>query len=213
MPDKFNATEFPPMKDQLETLQSPITTLELPIRLEAALYRAGLKTVGDVVALTPHRITALPNVGMKSLEHLTVSLKSRDLCLTGENPAQIEQTTPPQDGAPVTEAESGSALQSTRYTRNLPIYAILLCGTDLMVWEVLDDQIVPCTTMPKGVDDLYRNQRKDGLVAHGRLQVCVRMRSFFGFVDNLIPVMETDLSPKEIWSADVGLAVQKALFE
>ena len=102
------------MKDQLETLQSPITTLELPIRLEAALYRAGLKTVGDVVALTPHHIMALPHVGTKSLGHLTVSLKSRDLCLTGVHLAQIDKTTPPQDGAPVTEAESGSALQSRR---------------------------------------------------------------------------------------------------
>lgn len=201
------------MKDQLETLQSPITTLELPIRLEAALYRAGLKTVGDVVALTPHRITALPNVGMKSLEHLTVSLKSRDLCLTGENPAQIDQTTPPQDGAPVTEAESGSALQSTRYTRNLPIYAILPYGTTVLVWEVLDDQIVPCTTGPKCVDDLYANWWKQGPVVQGRLQVCVRVRSFFGFVDKLIPIIERDLSPKDVWSSDVGLVVQKALFE
>ena len=71
------------MKDQLETLQSPITTLELPTRLEIALYRAGLKTVGDVVALSPSQLGALPNVGKKSMAYLMASLESRELSLSG----------------------------------------------------------------------------------------------------------------------------------
>lgn len=209
------------MKDHPETLQSPITTLELPTRLEIALYRAGLKTVGDVVALSPPQLGALPNVGKKSMAYLMASLESRELSLsgarTGEKLPKIEVTTPPQVGAPATGGVGGSALQSTRhttsYTSELPLYAVLApefpAWEHGMAWEIVGHTIQRLVVLPKFVDDFFRSND----VKPNHLYVCVRMRSFFGFVDNLVPLIDKDLNT-DWWLVvrNVESAVNNALF-
>lgn len=216
--------------------QSPITSLELPHRMESALYMAGYKTVGDVLALTEATIISLPNVGKKSLDQLRLSLKARGLSLKGdrieEKPPQTEETTPPQDGAPVTESQGGSVPQclpqSRRYTRVLPIYAIIKLDVgdmasspqSLLIWEIRGANIIPVDIPPKFVVDFYREN--EGFFHDNHLHVCIRMRSFFGLVDNLIPIMDTEVSnfpklpvhPKvdEAWWDRVEETVKKVLF-
>jgi hypothetical protein len=200
-----------------DTPLQPITTLELPTRLEIALYRAGLKTVGCVVALTPHQLGALPNVGKKSMVHLMASLKARDLSLAGarteEKPPKIEVTTPPQVGAPATGGVGGSALQSRRhttsYTHYLPLYAIYSPFPDAyMAWEIVGRETQRLATRPKFVEDFF----KDNDTKSGHLYVCVRMRSFFGFVDKLVPVIDKDLDTSWWLADDIEMAVNEALF-
>jgi len=200
-----------------DTSLQPITTLELPTRLEIALYRAGLKTVGDVVALTPHQLGALPNVGKKSMAHLIATLKARDLYLagarTGEKPPKIEVTTPPQVGAPATGGVGGSALQSRRhttsYTHDLPLYAIYspVMG-EPMAWEIVGRETQRLAVRPKFVEDFF----KENDTKSGHLYVCVRMRSFFGFVDKLVPVIDKDLDTRWWLVDDIESAVNEALF-
>ena len=200
----MNTQDIPPQ---------PITTLELPTRLEIALYRAGLKTVGDVLALTPHQLGALPNVGKKSMAHLIASLKARDLFPAGEKPPKIEVTTPPQVGAPATGGVGGSALQSRRhttsYTHELPLYAIYspVVG-EPMAWEIVVRETQRLAIRPKFVEDFF----KDNDTKSGHLYVCVRMRSFFGFVDKLVPVIDKDLDTRWWLVDDIESAVNEALF-
>jgi len=204
------------MKDHLETLQSPITTLELPTRLEIALYRAGLKTVGDVVALTLRQIAALPNVGGKSVKHLTLSLRARDLCLTGEKPPKIDQTTPPQVGAPDTEAESGSVAPATTHVATVVhkkatrcycmasarVYAVVVVprpgGSRILLVEVVGERIITCQQVPPCVREFAtRSPRHVGLIYVG-----VEIRSFLGLVNTFVPVFTVDVSDREMWSAE-----------
>jgi hypothetical protein len=219
--------------------QSPITSLDLPQRLESALYRSGCRTVGDVLAKTPYAIKALPNVGQKSLDHLRISLKARGLSLRDdrieakpsqieEKLAQTEETTPPQDGAPVTESQGDSALQclpqSRRYNRVLPIYAIMRLDAyrmgdelarspmDLLVWEIWGSTIIPVDPPPKALVDFQR--QNDGFFQDGHLHLFIRVRSFFGLVDNLIPIMDTKVccNPKLPMWYQVEEVVKQVLF-
>lgn len=229
-------TEYaqPPTADDYG--QSPITSLELPHRLESALYMAGYKTVGDVLALTEATIIALPNVGRKSVDHLKVSLKARGLALKGgrieEKLPQTEEVTPPQDGAPVTEILGGSVPQcrpqSRRYTKILPIYAIIKLDVgdmtdsphNLLVWEIRGANIIHVEFTPKAVVDFYREN--EGFFQDNHLHICIRMRSFFGLVDKIIPIMDTHVSdfpklpahPKvdESWWDKVEAIVKQVLF-
>ncbi len=216
--------------------QSPITSLELPHRMESALYMAGYKTVGDVLALTEATIISLPNIGKKSLDQLRLSLKARGLSLKGdqieEKPPQTEETSRPQDGAPVTESQGGvppqCLPQSRRYTRVLPIYAIIKLDAgdmassqqNLLIWEIRGANIILVDTSPKFVVDFYMDN--EGFFQLHHLHVCIRMRSFFGLVDNLIPIMDTEVfkfpnlpfDPKvnKSWLDKVEDIVKKVLF-
>ena len=200
-----------------DTSLQPITTLELPTRLEIALYRAGLKTVGDVLALTPPQLGAHVGVGKKSMVYLMASLKARDLYLAGarteEKPPKIEVTTPPQVGAPDTGGVGGSALQSRRhttsYTHELPLYAIYSSVVgEPMAWEIVVRETQRLAIRPKFVEDFF----KENDTKSGHLYVCVRMRSFFGFVDKLVPVIDKDLDTRWWLVDDIESAVNEALF-
>jgi len=177
------------MNEPSQALNAPIATLELPIRLERALYMAGHHTVGDVVGLRPNQITRMNNVGVRSLNQLRSSLKSRGLSLKGD---RIEETTPPQDGAPVTEDHGGSVAQcvilSRRYTRILPVYAILRESETgpVWVWEIKGRDLLDRRFPPRCIDQFIK--ANEGFFATGHLHVGIYMRSFFGLVDQFIPV-------------------------
>ena len=199
------------------SLHSSISTLTIPSRLKQQLHQAGYPTLGDLVALTPTQVLAIPGVGKKSLNSIVVHLGSLglslDLATTGEKPPKIEVTTPPQVGAPDAKAPGGSALQSRRqltcYTYNRPLYAIYTTAYERLVWEIAGRFTIKVGVLPEFVKDFFNaNELKPN-----HLYVCVRLRSFLGFVDKLVPVMSKDVdNSRWLVGSSIEDVVNDALF-
>jgi len=61
-----------------------IEELELGVRSYNCLKRAGIQTVGDLVAKTESELNAIPNFGKKSIDEVIETLHARGLALRNE---------------------------------------------------------------------------------------------------------------------------------
>ena len=61
-----------------------IEELELGVRSYNCLKRAGIQTVGDLVAKTEGELNAIPNFGKKSIDEVIETLEARGLGLRGD---------------------------------------------------------------------------------------------------------------------------------
>lgn len=68
-----------PEAGQIKLTRLPIEELELPTRVTNSLHRGGVETVGDLIAKTPPEISAMPNLGEKSIEMIKEILANRGL--------------------------------------------------------------------------------------------------------------------------------------
>ena len=61
-----------------------IEELELGVRSYNCLKRAGIQTVGDLIAKTESELNAIPNFGKKSIDEVIETLHARGLGLRNE---------------------------------------------------------------------------------------------------------------------------------
>ena len=185
----------------------PITVLELPANVQWALHRAKIETINDLVSKTQEQILSVPRIGRASLKIIEESLKNRGLGL------RIEETTPPQDGAPVTERPVDSVPQPKRYPTThffgvVPIFAVAVNPqTEAMhVWEIKSGKLITdcaCDGSSALVATPWPRYVRDYIDRHGleidksEVRILVRIRSFFGLVDELIPVVSFRIQPKD----------------
>ena len=126
---------------------------------------------------------------------------------------RIEETTPPQDGAPVTESQVDSVPQPKRYPTThffgvVPIFAVAVNPqTEAMhVWEIKSGKLITdcaCDGSSALVATPWPRYVRDYIDRHGleidksEVRILVRIRSFFGLVDELIPVVSFRIQPKD----------------
>ena len=182
----------------------PITTLELPSNIEWALDRAGIQTLAQLTAKTPAELLELPRIGRRSIELIEGVLKNRGLGL------RIEETTPPQDGAPDSKCQVDSAPQClpqlrSRFYDNLEVFALAVHPSgllpDIQVWQVKEDQLEYVTRDVRNPH--YPEFIEDYIDRHGlfldvdSVEIAVRLRSFFGLVDRLVTIMSIKIEHRD----------------
>jgi DNA-directed RNA polymerase alpha subunit len=69
------------LDDDIDLLDSPIRDLNLYVRTMYCLHTEGIKTIGELIALSRHELLKTPNLGMKSLREIEEKLKVFNLSL------------------------------------------------------------------------------------------------------------------------------------
>jgi hypothetical protein len=209
-----------------------ISTLDLPKRLERSLRLAGYTSIEDLKGI--HNKT-VPGVGHKSMETIRQTLIQRGLvpptwgteisARTEENLAQTEETTPPKVGAPVTSGHGGSVAPISghshlTYFKVAPIYAVTVYdwpGNALIVHEIRGRIILTHRSkeiydkdIPAPIWQFFSQNR--GIMTEGQVHVGIRVKSFFGLVDQFMPVLTFNLKHRRWHSEeDYNAAVILAL--
>lgn len=70
-------------KETADLLSNPISDLELGMRSANCMKRAGINTIGDLVAKTSEEVMSMRNLGAKSYKEILDSLAERGLTLKG----------------------------------------------------------------------------------------------------------------------------------
>ena len=83
------------------TLDSPIPSLELSMRLYNTLMNDRLYTIGDVVECSSKELLRIPNFGKKCLKEVEAILASAGLALRDHNTERPVPPPPPPQPAPV----------------------------------------------------------------------------------------------------------------
>lgn len=68
--------------DDSDILNTPIEELCLTMRAQHCLMAEGIKTIGQLIAISRHELLRTPNLGMKSLREIDAKLKYFGLFLT-----------------------------------------------------------------------------------------------------------------------------------
>lgn len=77
--EKSEEQKKAPVKRKIAVPKIPLTELELPSRVLAALEGTGLRTAGDVLKLTDEELLAIRGLGPKSLEQVRTALSEKGL--------------------------------------------------------------------------------------------------------------------------------------